>query len=169
MRLRRLEIVIIAITLMFACFLGGYFTGLKSTVSVIPALPQGELVPLGGDRPQSGGDATDNGGGEAVATDASPGGDATAPGGGAFSQNVSPKGPETADGMPIPGDGKININTATRSELMDLPGIGGVLADRIIEYRNKNGAFAKTDDITKVSGIGVKKYEAMRDLITVGR
>lgn len=62
--------------------------------------------------------------------------------------------------------GKININTATKGELENLPGIGPVLADRIIEYR-QNHKFSSIDDIKKVSGIGDKKFESIKDFIVV--
>lgn len=62
--------------------------------------------------------------------------------------------------------GKININDAPKEILITLPGVGEVLADRIIEYR-KNNKFADIEDIMKVSGIGSKKYEGIKDLITV--
>lgn len=61
---------------------------------------------------------------------------------------------------------KININDAPKEILITLPGVGEVLADRIIEYR-KNNKFADIEDIMKVSGIGSKKYEGIKDLITV--
>lgn len=61
--------------------------------------------------------------------------------------------------------GKININTCSKGDLMSLPGIGDVLADRIIEYRTTNG-FKTVEDIKNVSGIGDKKFEAIKDLIT---
>ena len=61
----------------------------------------------------------------------------------------------------------ININTATAEELETLPGIGEVTAEKIIADREENGAFATIEDITRVSGIGDKKFEAIEDLICV--
>lgn len=61
----------------------------------------------------------------------------------------------------------ININQATAPELTMLPNIGEVLAERIVEYREKNGFFSQISDIKNVSGIGDKKFEDMKDLITV--
>ncbi len=63
--------------------------------------------------------------------------------------------------------GKININTATISELMTLDGIGEVKAKAIVEYREQNGYFKSIDDITLVKGIGEKTLEKNRDKITV--
>ncbi|TJX63145.1 competence protein [Soehngenia saccharolytica] len=60
---------------------------------------------------------------------------------------------------------KININTCTKQELIDLPGIGDVLADRIIEYRRKT-KFSTIEDIKNVSGIGDAKFNAIKELIT---
>ena len=63
--------------------------------------------------------------------------------------------------------GLVNINTASLAELDTLPGIGSVIAQRIIDYRTKNGPFAKIEDIQKVSGIGPVTYAKLKDLITV--
>lgn len=60
----------------------------------------------------------------------------------------------------------ININTASVYELESLPGIGSILAERILEYRKNNGIFKKIEDIKCVSGIGVKKYESIKEMIT---
>lgn len=61
----------------------------------------------------------------------------------------------------------ININFAGKNELELLPGIGPELAQRIIDYRKNIGAFKKKEDLKNVTGIGEKKYEAIKDLITV--
>lgn len=61
----------------------------------------------------------------------------------------------------------VNINTAETNELCKLPGIGIALAEKIIEDRTVNGPFDSVDDITRVSGIGEKKLDGFRDLITV--
>lgn len=62
----------------------------------------------------------------------------------------------------------VNINTADADTLAALPGIGRVLAERIVAYRRQNGSFRAIEEITKVEGIGEKKAEAILDLITVG-
>ena len=62
---------------------------------------------------------------------------------------------------------KININTATISELVTLSGIGEGTAIKIIDYREKNGQFKSIEDIKNVSGIGDAKYESIKDYICV--
>jgi competence protein ComEA len=62
---------------------------------------------------------------------------------------------------------KININTATVDQLIQLKGIGNKYAARIIEYREKNGPFDKLEDIMKVKGIGPKTFETIKDMITI--
>ena len=64
-------------------------------------------------------------------------------------------------------NGKININTASLTELETLPGIGEVKGNTIIQYRKTHGAFKSTHDITNVSGIGEKTFEKIEALITV--
>ena len=62
----------------------------------------------------------------------------------------------------------VNINTADADTLTALPGIGRVLAERIVAYRRQNGSFRAIEEITNVEGIGEKKAEAILELITVG-
>lgn len=62
--------------------------------------------------------------------------------------------------------GLVNINTATASELDALPGIGPATAQKIIDDREANGPFAKTEDLMRVPGIGESKYDALKDLVT---
>lgn len=63
--------------------------------------------------------------------------------------------------------GLIDINTASAAELEAIPGIGPVLAGRIIEYRTSYGNFESVDDLVNVSGIGEKTLEKMRPHVTV--
>lgn len=61
----------------------------------------------------------------------------------------------------------ININKANETELEKIPGIGPAMAQKIIKYREENGRFKTIDDIKNVSGIGEKKYESIKQYITV--
>jgi len=60
----------------------------------------------------------------------------------------------------------INLNTATQSELETLPGIGPAMASRIIEFRERNGSFRSVDEIKLITGIGERRYESIRHLVT---
>ena len=62
---------------------------------------------------------------------------------------------------------KININTATQTQLETLPGIGPSTSLKIVNYREENGKFKNIEDIKEVSGIGDAKYENIKDLICV--
>ena len=61
----------------------------------------------------------------------------------------------------------VNVNKANTEELIKIRGIGPVMAKRIIEHRDKNGAFKSVDDLTQVQGIGVSKLQRIKDQVTV--
>jgi len=65
------------------------------------------------------------------------------------------------------GDGLISLNQADASLLEDLPGVGPVLAERIVAHREANGPFETVEDLLEVPGIGEAKLAAMRDSIAV--
>ena len=62
----------------------------------------------------------------------------------------------------------VNINTADAAELAALPGIGEVLAQRILDYRRVHGDFPAVEHLTNVEGIGEGKLESILELITIG-
>lgn len=77
----------------------------------------------------------------------------------------SSRGAAGASSSGISSDGIVNINTATKEELMTVPGIGEVTAQKIIDYREKNGDFQKVEDLTKVDRIGEKTLAKFKDKI----
>ncbi len=62
----------------------------------------------------------------------------------------------------------INLNTASAADLGNLPGIGAKMAERIVEYRQKNGPFKKIEDLMNVKGIGEKNFLKLKARLTVG-
>jgi competence protein ComEA len=62
----------------------------------------------------------------------------------------------------------ININTASVAELEELPGIGVVTAERIIEFRDENGPYRSVDDLVAIEGISSRTIDGFRDLVTTG-
>lgn len=61
----------------------------------------------------------------------------------------------------------VNINKATVEELDTIRGIGPALADRIIQYREQNGAFKSVDDLSKIRGISGAKFQKIKSQVTV--
>ena len=65
------------------------------------------------------------------------------------------------------GESSVNLNTATREELMTLPGIGEAKADAVIAYREENGGFSSPEEIMNISGIKEAVFSQIKDRITV--
>ncbi|WP_181957368.1 ComEA family DNA-binding protein [Micromonospora chalcea] len=83
-----------------------------------------------------------------------PGGPAAAGAGGAPGGSAAPAGP-------------VNLNTATLAQLDALPGVGPVLAQRILDHRDQHGGFRSVSDLRQVDGIGDARYEQLKELVTV--
>ena len=87
-------------------------------------------------------------------------------------QRAAPDEPEKAvqTVMEEPSDAaddRLDLNTATAEDLQELPGIGEVIAQRIIDYRELCGRFLDPEQLMEVDGIGQAKYEKLRELVTV--
>ncbi|XAN42345.1 ComEA family DNA-binding protein [Micromonospora schwarzwaldensis] len=77
-------------------------------------------------------------------------------------------GPAAGGGAPGgPAAGPVNLNTATLAQLDALPGVGPVLAQRILDHRDQHGGFRSVADLRQVDGIGDARYEQLKELVTV--
>lgn len=74
---------------------------------------------------------------------------------------------QSVDGVGSVGDGLVRLNVATATDLQVLPGVGPVLAERIVAYRESVGSFGAVEDLLDVPGIGEAKLAAIRDLVLV--
>ena len=82
---------------------------------------------------------------------------------------LSVPGTDTAvAAFPEDGPSRIDLNTATFEELVSLPGIGEVLARRILEYRDRSGGFQRAEELLNVEGIGAQRLELIWEYICIG-
>ena len=81
----------------------------------------------------------------------------------------SPRNPCWAVAAPtaVDHDGKVRVNAATATELEALPGVGPVLAQRIVDHRDVYGPYAAVEDLLEVPGIGEAKLASLRDSVAV--
>jgi len=67
------------------------------------------------------------------------------------------------------GNDPVDLNRATISDLVQLPGVGEVIAKRIVDFREEHGPFKRVDDLMKVKGIGEKSLDKIRPYVRVGK
>ncbi|MGZ6826864.1 MAG: ComEA family DNA-binding protein, partial [Mycobacteriales bacterium] len=79
----------------------------------------------------------------------------------------APGGPATAGSAAGSATGPLDLNAATAEQLDALPGIGPVLADKIVSWRTEHGRFASVDQLREVGGIGESKYAALKSKVRV--
>ncbi len=87
----------------------------------------------------------------------------------AASSAAAPERSGGSGGAVAAGGGLVNINRATAAELQAIPGIGPVIAGRIVAYRGENGPFRKADELMQVPGVGERTFARIAPLVTVGR
>ena len=147
--------VLISITLVFASYVGGFYTGRNhglGSTQILGLLPEATQPITSGTLP-----VLQTTGGTIPSVPDIPT---------TQSQPTEPTQPTQPTQPTVPG--LINVNTATLEQLDTLPGIGPKLAQAIIDYRTEYGNFETPEDLLHVPGIGEKKLAAIIDLITTG-
>jgi comEA protein len=85
--------------------------------------------------------------------------------------NAAPPADGTNDTTSITGGRKVkkkvNLNTATKDDLVLLPGIGESIAEQILIYRDEHGEFSSVEQLRKIKGIGAKKFEKLRPYVKI--
>jgi competence protein ComEA len=71
----------------------------------------------------------------------------------------------TTDGGPSGAGGQVDLNTASLAELDTLPGVGPVTAERIVDWRERNGRFATVDQLREIEGIGPARFATLKELV----
>lgn len=84
-----------------------------------------------------------------------------------YSKNDSGTQTSSSSQLSSSEGGKVNLNTATKDELKTVPGIGDVTAQKIIDFREKNGGFKTIDDLKKIDRIGEKTFEKFKDNVDI--
>jgi competence protein ComEA len=104
------------------------------------------------------------GDGEQVAVGVPPAPDAAPP---AAAPASTAAGAAPSGSGPTSAGGKIDLNAATADQLDGLPGVGPVTAQRILEWRSRNGRFARVEQLREIEGIGERRFGQLRELVTV--
>ena len=140
MRLKRYEIIVIILAFLVVGFTAGFFVGRHNAHT--------EVVINGGST-----DVQEYGGDTVPEPEKEP--------------EKDDEKSKLSDKTEMAAEGKININTADAETLAVLPGIGEVLSERIVKYRDEHGAFASIEEIVNVSGIGESIFNGIKDIIVV--
>lgn len=159
MRFKWYEITCCFLLAVFISFVLGYFIGRDSVDGTILITPANDILleqkEINFDNQKENSDILNDDISDADSIDSG------------SSVEMENKSPENEDNNESTGL-LVNINMASAAELKaELPGIGDVLSQRIVEYREQHGRFMSKEEIKNVSGIGTKTYEKIKDLITI--